>query len=127
MQDKPHPSELIAIVARFLRQELMPDLDAHRAFQLRVAANALDLAARQLAIETDGNAQETRGLRNVLGHDGTLPALNAELAAAIADGRLTLEHPGLAELLWTTTLAKLAVDQPQYASYKRELERSRND
>jgi len=31
------------------------------------------------------------------------------------------QTPGLAEHLWQTTMDKLAVDQPNYASYKREL------
>ena len=34
-----------------------------------------------------------------------------------------LATPGLADHLWQTTLAKLAVDQPNYASYKREMGR----
>jgi len=34
-----------------------------------------------------------------------------------------LRTPGLSEHLWQTTMDKLAVDQPNYASYKRELEK----
>jgi hypothetical protein len=34
---------------------------------------------------------------------------------------MDLQTPGLADHLWQTTMAKLAVDQPNYASYKREL------
>jgi hypothetical protein len=41
--------------------------------------------------------------------------------ARIAAGAVDLNTPGLAEHLWATTLAKLAVDQPTYASYRREL------
>ena len=52
-----------------------------------------------------------------------LAELNAELAQQIADGSATLETPGLADHLWATTLAKLAVDQPQYGSYRREIAR----
>jgi hypothetical protein len=32
-----------------------------------------------------------------------------------------LQTPGLADHLWQTTMDKLAVDQPNYAAYKREM------
>jgi Domain of unknown function (DUF6285) len=123
MQDKPHPSDLLATVVHFLREHLLPTLTAHHAFQLRVSCNALDLIARQLALEPAANAAEAERLTQLLGHSGALADLNAELAQAIADGKITLETPGLQAHLWATTLAKLAVDQPQYGSYKREIDR----
>lgn len=123
MQDTPGPSDLLAAVAHFLREELLPKLTAHHAFQLRVSINALDLIARQLAQEPAANAAEIARLTALLGHDGGLDGLNAELAKAVGEGAATLETPGLAEHLWATTLAKLSVDQPQYGSYKREISR----
>ena len=47
--------------------------------------------------------------------------LNRALADRIAKGELDLQTPGFAEHLWQTTMDKLAVDQPNYAAYKREL------
>jgi hypothetical protein len=52
---------------------------------------------------------------------GTLGELNRALAERIAKGEADLLTPGLADHLWQTTMAKLAVDQPNYAAYKREL------
>jgi hypothetical protein len=52
--------------------------------------------------------------------DGSLLELNRALADRIAKGEVDLETPGLAEHLWQTTMDKLAVDQPNYGSYKRE-------
>lgn len=123
MQDKPGPSDLLAAVVHFLRGELLPTLTAHHAFQLRVSCNALDLIARQIALEPEADAAEIERLTNLLGHAGSLEELNGKLAQKIADGEATLETPGLKEHLWATTLAKLAVDQPQYGSYKREIAR----
>ena len=123
MQDKPTPSELLAAVAHFLRDEILPTLHGHHAFQTRVSCNALDLIARQLALEPAADAAEVERLTKLLGHGGDLESLNREIAAAIADGKATLATPGLADHLWATTLAKLAVDQPQYGSYKRETAR----
>ncbi len=53
--------------------------------------------------------------------EGPLGELNQALADRIASGEVDLEQAGLAEHLWQTTMDKLAVDQPNYASYKREL------
>ena len=47
--------------------------------------------------------------------------MNRALSAKIANGEVDLQTPGLTEHLWQTTMNKLAVDQPNYASYKREL------
>ena len=43
------------------------------------------------------------------------------LSRRIAAGELSLQTPGLAAHLWATTLAKVAIDQPTYASYRREI------
>ncbi|MEI2736909.1 MAG: DUF6285 domain-containing protein [Rhodoblastus sp.] len=123
MQDKPSPSDLLAAVAHYLREDLLPTLSAHHAFQLRVSCNALDLVARQIAQEPAADAAEIARLTGLLGHGGALADLNAELATKIADGALTLQTPGLADHLWETTLAKLAVDQPQYGAYRHEAAR----
>ena len=53
-------------------------------------------------------------LRALLGADGTLAELNAALAQGIASGAVG-PSPALADHLWATTLAKLAVDQPRYS------------
>jgi hypothetical protein len=122
MQDEPTPSELIDAVTAFLRNEIMPTLSDHHAFKLRVATNALDLVTRQLALEPSSDAAETARLSQLLGEQGTLVDLNRALVDRIARGEADLQTPGVADHLWRTTLAKLAIDQPNYAAYKRELE-----
>jgi hypothetical protein len=121
MQDEPTPSELIKAVADFLRNELTPQLGGHSAFQLRVAINALDLVTRQLALESSSDAAEAARLSQLLGRQGSLQELNRVLAGKIGSGEADLQTPGLAEHLWQTTMDKLAVDQPNYAAYRREL------
>jgi hypothetical protein len=121
MQDEPTPTELIKAVADFLRNEITPVIKGHNAFKLRVGINALDLVARQLAREPDSDAAEAARLSKLLGMPGSLGELNRALADRIANGEMDLQTPGLADHLWQTTMDKLAVDQPNYASYKREL------
>ena len=123
MQDLPKPADLVSLVADFLRAEIMPVTKGAQNFQLRVAINALDLAARQARDEGAGDAAEQARLVTLLGRDGDLEELNRTLCETIASGAMTLETPGLANHLWATTMAKLAVDQPNYASYRREKER----
>jgi uncharacterized protein DUF6285 len=121
MQDEPTPQELIKAVADFLRNEITPVIKGHNAFKLRVGINALDLVARQLALEPDSDAAEAGRLSGLLGVQGSLGELNRVLADRIAKGEVDLRTPDLADHLWRTTMDKLAVDQPNYASYKREL------
>jgi hypothetical protein len=121
MQDEPTPEELIKAVADFLRNDITPMIKGHNAFRLRVGINALDLVARQLAREPDSDAAEAARLSKLLGMPGSLGELNRALADRIANGEMDLQTPGLADHLWQTTMDKLAVDQPNYASYKREL------
>jgi hypothetical protein len=121
MQDEPTPIELIEAVAEFLRNDITPEISGHSAFELRVAINALDLVTRQLILEQGSDAAEAARLTALLGLQGTLGELNRALADRIAKGEADLQTPGLAEHLWQTTMDKLAVDQPNYAAYRREL------
>ena len=121
MQDEPTPTELIKAVAEFLRNEITPVIKGHNAFKLRVGINALDLVTRQLALEQGSDTAEAARLRQLLGMNGSLMEMNRALSSKIADGEIDLQTPGLPEHLWQTTMDKLAVDQPNYASYKREL------
>ena len=126
MQDEPTPVELTKAVADFLRDDITPMISGHNAFKLRVAINMLDLVTRQLTLEQGSDAAESARLTQLLGMQGSLGDLNRTLAGKIAKGELDLQTPGLSEHLWQTTMDKLAVDQPNYASYKRELERGGN-
>ncbi len=121
MQDEPTPEELIKAVVDFLRNDIAPMISGHHAFKLRVSINALDLVTRQLTLEQGSDAAEAARLAQLLGTQGSLPELNRTLADRIAKGELDLQTPGLADHLWQTSMDKLAVDQPNYASYKREL------
>jgi hypothetical protein len=123
MQDEPTPIELTKAVADFLRNDITPLISGHQAFKLRVAVNILDLVTRQLTREEGSDASEVERLRALLGMDGSVTELNHALAERIAKGEVDLATPGLAKHLWATTMDKLAVDQPNYASYKRELGR----
>lgn len=122
MQDEPTPHEIVVAVAAFLRT-VTATPSAHAVYQARVAANALDLVARQLALAPASDAAEHDRLRALFGHDGTLADLNTALARGIADGRIDPAAPAVAAHLLATTLAKLAIDQPAYSGYRAALDK----
>ena len=123
MQDAPSPEQLLQAVARYLRDEAGPALaragDGALAYQAKVAANMLDIAGRQLAHAPAEKAAEVARLQALLGESGSLADLNRRLTERIVSGALAPDQPGLVDHLWLTTLAKLAVDQPGYDTYRR--------
>jgi hypothetical protein len=120
MQDPPTIAELLQAAAAFLREVAVPQLSGHASFHARVAANALDIVERELELRPAAERDEHARLKALLDRDGSLEELNSLLSRRIAAGELGLQTPGLAEHLWATTLAKVAIDQPTYASYRRE-------
>lgn len=124
MQDQPTSVELLEIIGEFLRTVAVPGLKGHAAFHALVAANAIDIVKREIAIAPRADEEERQRLKALLGQDGDLEALNHALCARIADGSLTAATPGLADHLWATTLTKLAIDQPNYSSYRRAMRQS---
>ncbi len=112
MQDEPHPPEILAAVAAFLRG------GAADPFQARVAAAAIDLVRREL--EHGADPDEPARLRALLGAPPTdsLLAMTAELARRLSAGEMDLTTPGVAAHLWATTRAKLRVDQPNYSGLR---------
>ena len=122
MHQRPDIEDLLAAVALFLREQALPQLPAHAAYHARVAANMVDIVRRQLQLAPAADAAELQRLRALLQCDGSLAELNTQLCERLADGRIGLQTPGLAEHLWQTTLDKLAVDQPGYESDRRAKE-----
>lgn len=123
---RPNVRELTAAVAEWLREEARPALSGRHGYHARVAANVLDVVERELVLGPELQAAETERLRELLDRDGTREELNAQLCAAIANGTLTPENaPALVEHLWATTAGNLAVDQPDYATYRRLLQGDR--
>lgn len=127
MQNTPTPDELLELVARYLTDVAMPLLPPAAAFHARVAANVLQVVRRQVELAPRQDAAELARLA-ALGVTADaaaadLPAANAALARAIADGRIESADPALLAHLWQSTFERLAVDQPGYASYRAESSR----
>ena len=125
MMDQPSAAELVTAVREFIEKHAMPQLTGRTAFHGRVAANALAIVARELEQGPAATQSETASLRRLLGQDGAPEALNRELCRRLREGLIDPMDPALASHLVTTTLAKVAIDQPTYAGFVHSPHRSR--
>lgn len=121
MQDQPAHTELLRAAIAFIRDTAIPNLDGQTAFQARVTANVLHIVLRELQSGPAADAGELHRLRALLNDDASLDELNTRLCDRIASGDMSSETPGLKEHLWMLTMDKLAIDQPSYATYRRQL------
>ena len=111
MQDSPSPDLLIAQVREALEQGLAPG------FAQKVAANALGIALREIALAPASTAREFDRLDALVGSQGNLRDRNHRLAEAIRDGSFESNRPELVDHLIRTAIDKLEVDQPTYPAY----------
>jgi hypothetical protein len=121
MFDPPRGDAVLLAVARWLRESALPALPPALVFQARVAANAVELAAREIAEAPAARERARERLAGLLGHDGALEALETELASAIQNGQQLADSPEVLEHLLVSAIDKVAIDQPSYASLRAEL------
>jgi hypothetical protein len=109
-----HPSstQLVEAVQIFLK-EAEGQLQGRLAFHAKVAANALAIVARELSLQPD--AAEAEALAPFGGPTAVCEALR--------DGGLATDDPALLRAIRHAVLARLATDNPRYATYGRLKER----
>ncbi len=133
MQDRPTARELLATVAGFLRDELLPALDGPLRYRTLVAANLLGILEREEAHGVPSLLRERELLCDLLALSpedllpGALPEqvadLNQQLAAEIDGGAFDARQRPLWAALEEVTRAKLAICRPGYDAYDPALER----
>jgi hypothetical protein len=110
MLTHPTAHELVDGVARWLAADPTPS-----GFQLRVARNALEIAARDMAQGPDADRRAVERLSALLGIEGDRDLLDAALTTALREGRIAPDAPALLAHLRASALDSLAIDQPRYA------------
>jgi hypothetical protein len=116
-QDRPTAPELLAAIADFLREEATPALDRTEprlGFQMRVAVNALAILERETRLGPAADASEHARLATLLGRDGTLDALNRELARQLRSGERDERDKALMAHLEATIADKIAIANPKW-------------
>lgn len=106
--DVPSAAELVAAVRDYLADDLGPRSEGRDRFLLRVAANALSIAEREIAALPEDAVAHAEMLASFVVRSET------ELSAAIRAGDVDDRRAELADALWATTLRKLAVANPSY-------------
>ncbi len=109
-----HPTaiELLQAVQLFLK-EAEGALSGRLAFHARVAANSLAIVQRELAQDPD--AAEAQALAPFGGVSA--------LCTALRDGGIDPQDPALLKAIRQAALARLATDNPRYATFARLQER----
>lgn len=119
MYSNPSTHDLLTSVAAFLRDTCGPALTGRDAFLARVAANAVEIAAREAEQGPAAVKAEQKALTRLLGQTGDVKALRHALCEAIRSGTLTNDHPGLLPTLEQIAAHRVAIEQPTYASLSR--------
>lgn len=110
MMRGPSKEELVRAVRGWMDAEPAPTDGFHR----KVAANALGIVERELALWPEAEAQAIARMSAILGENGSYEMLNDALAQAIRTGTIDAMSPGVFGHLKQTALDMLAVDQPRY-------------
>jgi len=113
-EDRPNAEELIESVREFLHDKLLPTMDGHDAFEVRIAANLLAIALRELQQGPAAAAGERVRLTELVGPHDTLEALETELVRKIRDGEIAVDSATLRSHLRETVRARLAISNPKY-------------
>ena len=121
MNDHPTPLELIQAANDELGRTLLPDARPDQRYAMRMIANALGIAARELTAHDKDSIDETRGLNLLYVHDSQtqfddLAARNRLLARDIRSGNFETDiarHAQLRQHLVSTARQKLAAAYPK--------------
>lgn len=112
--DRPDAMELIEAAAEFLAARARPALAEPEAFEALVAANLLAIARRELELGTAARGEELRRLRELVGREGEVEELEAELVGLIRDGDLDPVRERVIAHLRATARARLRIANPDY-------------
>jgi hypothetical protein len=109
--DIPTAAQLVEAVREFLERDVMAATEGRVQFHTRVAVNVLGMVERELAL----------GASQAVAYEDGLAALGmtdeADLAAAIRDGRLDDRMDEVTGFVRATVLDKLRVANPRYLEH----------
>jgi hypothetical protein len=125
--DRPTATELLESVAEFIEVKVIPGLDNATAFYSRVALNVLAIVSREVEQGGSFRAEEAERLMSLLSTSADLESMNKTLAEKISLGELDYSSAEVTDHLWETTLAKLAIDNPNYSTLVKFKNREESD
>jgi hypothetical protein len=120
VQYRPTTAELLASIAALLDDEVLASVPAALQHKVRVAANLSRILEREAVLSPGAREREQERLARILGHDGELSDLSAELARRLRGG----EHPSFERDAWQALVAiardDLAIAKPGHDRWEGE-------
>lgn len=108
-------------VINYINNKLISNLIGHDRFYAFVARNSLQIIKREINLINNFEEKENIRLENLLKKKGNTRELNKILCDRIKTRQIDRTDAELKEHLIKTTMAKLAIDQPNYSGYLKAL------
>jgi len=117
--DRPSSVELLKAVSFFLDKKIKQEVPPHLAFKLRIVENVLNIVCREIE-QGDALSEEViNDLKKLINSD---IATLEDLANLIKEQKIDLEDQDLQNILVKLSKNKIAVDNPNYSTYKKLLD-----
>jgi len=113
MRIQPSGADLLDVVVRVLRDEILPTVPAEQQYSMRMVLNAIGIARRQMLQGDDQEQQERALLMELLAVTGNPDQLSRQFAVAVRDGKVKASA-ALKALLWQITLQRVRESAPRY-------------
>ena len=114
--DKPTSIDLLAAISHFLDTKIKSEVPPHLAFKLRIVENVLNIVIREIEKGDELSKEVINLLQGLIESD--TPSIET-LASMIKDEKIDLEDQDLKDLLVTLSKNKIAVDNPNYSTFKK--------
>ena len=118
--DRPSSVELLKAVSFFLDEKIKKEVPPHLAFKLRIVENVLNIVCREIEQGDALSAEVINDLKKLINSD--IASLE-DLATLIKEQKIDLEDQDLQNILVKLSKNKIAVDNPNYSTYKKFLDR----
>ena len=117
--DRPTSSELIKAVMDFLDTKIKDELPPHLAFKLRITNNVLGMVQREIDHGETLYQEVYDAMQNLINSE---ELTTENLSDLIKNGKIDLKNRDLEDLLVLLSKNKIAVDNPNYSTYKKLIE-----
>ena len=118
--DRPSSVELLKAVSFFLDEKIKKEVPPHLAFKLRIVENVLNIVCREIELGDALSEEVINDLKKLINSD--IASLE-DLAILIKEQKIDLEDQDLQNILVKLSKNKIAVDNPNYSTYKKLLDR----
>jgi len=113
-QSMPSAPVLLTAAVKYLEEDLLPSLTGYHRFKTRITANVLNIVRRELELRERQSAAERGRLRSLVGHDGEVEDLSAELSESIRRGAIDSNGANLRSHLRQSLADALAINNPKW-------------